>query len=271
MAKIIIVEDDPMIAEIYQKKFSEAGFEVFIANSGDQALGLAKTEKADVLMTDLIMPKMDGFQLIEKLRGGEYDLNIRIIVTSNLSQKEDQEKAIKLGANGFLAKSDFTPSNLVKEVERLLGQYQHQQKNEKKANIAASQAVEGNEEVVGKKKILMIEDEEIFIDMFGEKLRQDGFLVDDARNGAWGIKEAMKNDYDLIVLDMVMPAMTGDEMLEKLKMEDKTRDIPVIVLSASVDGEMEKKVRAMGIQEFFVKTQITPSKLSDKVVEILNK
>jgi DNA-binding response OmpR family regulator len=271
MARIIIVEDDPMIAEIYHKKFAASGFEVFVVNGGDEALNVAKIEKPDVVMTDLIMPKMDGFQLIEKLRGGEYDPNIRIIVTSNLSQKEDQEKAMKAGANGFLAKADFTPSNLVKEVERLLGQYQHQQKNEAKANVAASQDVEVNEEAVSKKKILMIEDEEIFIDMFGEKLKQDGFMVDDARNGAWGIKEAMNNDYDLIILDMVMPAMTGDEMLEKLKMEDKTKNIPVIVLSASVDGEMEKKVRAMGAQEFFIKTQITPSQLSEKAEELLNK
>lgn len=269
MARIIIVEDDPMIAEIYHKKFAASGFEVFVVNGGDEALNVAKSEKIDVVMTDLIMPKMDGFQLIEQLRGG-YDPNIRIIVTSNLSQKEDQEKAMKLGANGFLAKSDFTPSNLVKEVERLLSQYQHQQKNEEKANDI-EQVAGGNEGAGDKKKILMIEDEEIFIDMFGEKLTQDGFAVDFARNGAWGVKEAMNNDYDFIIMDMVMPAMTGDEMLEKLKMEDKTKNIPVIVLSASVDEAMAKKVIDMGAQEFFVKTQITPSKLSERVAELLNK
>ena len=269
MAKIIIVEDDPMISEIYQKKFSASGFEVIVVDNAEKALEAAKTEKVDIVMTDLIMPKMDGFQLVERLRAGEYDPNIRIIVTSNLSQKEDQDKAIALGANGFLAKADFAPSDLVKEVQRLLGQYEHQQKNETKMSAAAE--ADPKESDAGKKKILMIEDEEIFIDMFGEKLKQDGFLVDDARNGAWRIKEAMKNDYDLIVLDMVMPAMTGDEMLEKLKMEDKTKNIPVIVLSASVDEVMAKKVLGMGAQEFFIKTQITPSQLSEKVEELLSK
>ena len=121
MSKIIIVEDDPMIAEIYQKKFSDSGFEVFMATNGDQALNLAKVQKPDVIMTDLIMSRMDGFQLIEALRSGEeYDPNIKIIVTSNLSQTEDQEKAEKLGANGFVAKSEYSPSDLVKEVQRLI-------------------------------------------------------------------------------------------------------------------------------------------------------
>jgi len=121
MSKIIIVEDDPMIAEIYQKKFSDSGFEVFMATNGDQALNLAKVQKPDVIMTDLIMSRRDGFQLIEALRSGEeYDPNIKIIVTSNLSQTEDREKAEKLGANGFVAKSEYSPSDLVKEVQRLI-------------------------------------------------------------------------------------------------------------------------------------------------------
>ena len=110
-----------MIAEIYQKKFSDSGFEVFMATNGDQALNLAKVQKPDVIMTDLIMSRMDGFQLIEALRSGEeYDPNIKIIVTRNLSQTEDREKAEKLGANGFVAKSEYSPSDLVKEVQRLI-------------------------------------------------------------------------------------------------------------------------------------------------------
>jgi len=269
MIKIIIVEDDPMISEIYQKKFLDSGFEVFMATTGEQALNIAKEEKIDVVMTDLIMPKMDGLGVIENLRNGEYDPNIRIIVTSNLSQREDREKALQLGANGFVAKSDYSPSDLVKEIQRLLNQYQQQGVNEIK--IQAQAAAAGEDKSINKKKILMIEDEEIFIDMFGEKLRQDNFVVDSARNGAWGFKEAMKGDYDLFIIDMVMPAMTGDEIVAKLKMEDKTKDIPIIVLSASVDDDVANKVKDMGIQEFYVKTKITPSELSSKIEEILSK
>lgn len=267
MAKIIIVEDDPMISEIYQKKFSDSGFEVFMAASGEHALKIAKEEKADVVMTDLVMPKMDGFAVIKNLRNGEYDPNIKIIVTSNLSQREDREKVMRLGANGFVAKAEYSPSDLVKEIQRLLGQYEEQQKNEIRNSNAENLA--GQDENEGKKKILMIEDEEIFLEMFGDKLKQDGYAVDVARNGAWGIKEAMNGDYDLFIIDMVMPAMTGDEMVAKLKMEDKTKNTPIIILSASVEDAVVKNVEAMGIQAFFAKTQITPSDLSKKIEEIL--
>ncbi|MFA4817479.1 MAG: response regulator [Parcubacteria group bacterium] len=263
MPNIIIVEDDPMISEIYQKKFVDSGYQVFLATSGEQTLTIAKKDKIDLVLLDLIMPKMNGFEVLENLRGGGYDPNIKVIVFSNLSSSEDREKAAKLGANGFIAKSEFSPSDLVKEVGRLLGQYQEQGKNESRA---------ANQEAVpsaSAKKILMIEDEDIFIEMFGEKLKQEGYAVSFARNGAWGVKDALVGKFDLFIIDMVMPAMSGEEMIAKLKMEDSTKNIPIIVLSASVEDETAKRVEAMGTSAYFVKTQVTPSDLVKKVDELL--
>jgi CheY-like chemotaxis protein len=264
MTKLILVEDDPMISEIYQKKFVDAGFEVFLAESGEQALNVAKKETVDAVLTDLIMPKMDGFEVIKNLRSGDFDPDIKIIVSSNLSQKEDREKALRLGANGFLAKSDFSPSELVTEVKRLLGQYREQQKNLAKQEKSSDEIAEK-----GAKRILMIEDEEIIIEMFVDKLEQEGFAVSIARNGAWGVKEAMKESFDLFIIDMVMPAMTGEEMIAKLKMEEKTKDIPIIAFSASVEDDVMRRVEEMGVQAFYQKTQITPSELVKKVEELL--
>jgi len=271
MPKIVIVEDDPMIQEIYQKKFSEAGFEVLPANSGQKVLDLAKEQSdIDVILLDLLMPKMNGFEVTEHLRNSEegYSPNIKIIIFSNLSQKEDRDKALKLGADGFITKAEYTPSDLVKEVQRLMGNFKEQIKNGERLNGETKEAEEKTE---GKKRILLIEDEKVFIDMFGEKLRQDGFEVATAENGAWGVKEALKEDFDLFIIDMVMPAMTGEEMIEKLKMEEETKNIPIIVLSASVEKETQDKVVKMGINEFYIKTQVTPSELSEKVQEILKK
>ncbi|HBI17433.1 MAG: Adenylate/guanylate cyclase [Candidatus Moranbacteria bacterium GW2011_GWF2_34_56] len=120
------------------------------------------------------------------------------------------------------------------------------------------------------KRILMIEDEDVFIDIFGGKLVQDGFDVTFAKNGAWGIKEAMEKEFDLIMVDMVMPAMSGEEIIAKLKIEEKLKNIPVVVLSASVDIEAQEKIENMGITAFFPKTHIAPGELSQKISEILS-
>lgn len=273
MPKIIIVEDEPMISEIYQKKFSESGFEVFAVDSGDQVLTMAQKEKVDVVLLDLIIPKMSGFEVLENLKSGKYNPNIKVIIFSNLSQKEDREKAQKLGADGFISKADYTPSALVKEVQRLLNQFSEEEKNEKRnGNLNGNH--EGNQEVEQPSvsgKILMIEDEDIFEEMFGGKLRQDGYEVTFAKNGVWGLNEALKNDYDLMIIDMILPGMTGDEIVSRMKLEEKTKNLPIIILSASVEEQMERKVREMGVSAFFVKTQLIPSELSKKVEELLKK
>jgi CheY-like chemotaxis protein len=119
------------------------------------------------------------------------------------------------------------------------------------------------------KRILIIEDQEIFIEMFGDKLRQDGFQVFFAKNGAWGFEEALTKNFDLLIIDMTMPVMSGEEVIAKLKLEEKTKNIPIIVLSASVDDETQRRVEQMGIQIFLVKTRVTPSDLSKKVNRLL--
>lgn len=264
MSKIIIAEDDPMISEIYQKKFTEAGFDVLLANAGDKVLNLAETEKPNAILLDLILPKMSGFDVIKNLRSEKYDPSLKIIIFSNSSQAEDRQKATELGADGFIVKAEHSPSSLVKEVQRLMNQLEEEKKNGVKMEEFSA-----NQEKSGGKKILLIEDEEVFREMFGEKLKQDGYEVTYADNGAWGMKEALSGNYDLFIIDMMMPAMTGDEIVAKLKLEDRTKNIPIIILSASVDHDAQKKVEDMGVHSFFQKTQLVPSDLSRKAKELL--
>jgi len=278
MTKIIIVEDDPMISEIYQKKFSESDFEVLVADSGEQALELVKKNEVDLILLDLIMPKMDGFEVIKNIRSGNYNQKAKIIVFSNLSQKEDRDKAMKLGADGFIIKSDYTPSALIDEVKRIFNQCREEEKNKNKEKGKVEEdkekKVSDKEEVTivkpkTAKRVLLIEDEDVFVEMFTKKLTEDGYVVESAKNGAWGLKEALNKYFDILIVDIVMPAMNGDEIVATLKQNEKTKNIPIIVLSASVGDEIKKKVEKLGVSAFFVKTQLVPSELSKEVTKLL--
>ena len=266
MAKIIIAEDDPMIAEIYEKKFAEAGFEVAVADSGDQVLVLHKKDKPDIILLDLLLPKLNGFQVIESIRKTDHDT--KIIVFSNLNQAEDRERASQLGANGFVTKASYSPSDLVAEVKRQVNQLTEEKINGEREMRRAENGGSASA-MPAKGKILMMEDEEIFRDMFGEKLRGDGYDVDFAKEGTEAIKKATTGNYGLFIVDMVMPNITGEEVVVKLKREEKTKNIPIIVLSASVDEAVQRSMEKEGISEFFVKTQLVPSELSKKVGELL--
>ena len=174
---------------------------------------------------------------------------------------------MNLGANGFIAKSSYNPSELVAEVQRLANQMEEQKKNAERI----SDQDNGKEKKEAGKRILMIEDEDVFLDMFGGKLKQDGFSVTFAQNGAWGLREALRGNFDLFIVDMVMPTMNGEEIVAKIKMEETIKNTPVIMFSASIDKIAEREVRKLGIANFFLKTQITPSELSKEVAEILSK
>jgi len=122
MKKILIVEDDPMLFEIYKKKFSDEGWDVKVATSGAEAEKIALKEKPAVVLLDLILPEEDGFEVLNKIKQSPSGKGTKVIVFSNLSQAEDQEKARQLGADGFLVKSDYTPSEIVDKVSELIGE-----------------------------------------------------------------------------------------------------------------------------------------------------
>lgn len=266
MPKILIVEDDPMISEIYEKKFGQAGFEVDIAEDGRQVLKDVSKDNYDIVLLDMVLPEMSGLDILDQLKKGKFNPEMKVIIFSNLSESGDKEKAFEKGADGYITKTQFTPSDLVKEIQRILGEYNEQKNNKEKRENGNN-----GKDTCNNKNILLIEDEEIFIDMFGSKLKDDGFCVEIAKNGAWGVKTALEKDFDLIIMDMVMPAMTGEEMVKRLKLEDKTKNIPIIMLSATLDEIEMKKVKGLGVGEFYEKTRIVPSELSKRVSEILKK
>lgn len=266
MKNILIVEDDPMIVEIYQKKFSEAGFKLSSVSNGKEILDAIKRNSPDLILLDLIMPGFDGFEVLGKIRADKSLAGMKVIIFSNLSQQENKDKAFKLGANGFLSKTDYEPKELVEEVVRIAKQYEEEQSSEISKSAPAEKNSNGAN---GGKKILLIEDEDVFIEMFGKKIEEKGFKLTTAQNGAWGVKEAMQKKFDIIVMDMVMPAMNGAEMLSKIRSEGPNMEAPVIALSASSSDEEKKEILKIGAQMYIVKTHITPSELVDKIESFL--
>lgn len=262
MAKILLVEDDPMIAEIYQRKFESAGFSVINAKTGKEVLKYALQEKFDLVLLDMVLPEMSGMEVLKELRkSGEYPRDLRVVIFSNLNQAEVQDEALKLGADGFIGKTEYAPSELVVQIQKMLQQFSEQEKNAKRR--------EGEQKAERKGSVLFIEDEELFLEMFGKKLEDEGFEVVYAKNGAWGLEEARKRHFDVVVTDIVLPNMDGEEIVRNLKGDDATKDIPIIVLSASVADDAGERVREMGAADFFIKTHIIPSDLVRKIEELI--
>lgn len=119
--KILIIEDDKILADMYAVKFQKEGYTVLETQSGLEGLNMAKTEIPDIILLDIILPEIDGFSiLIEIKKISELD-NVPIILLTNLGQQGDIKKGKELGATDYLTKSNTTPSEVIEKVKKALG------------------------------------------------------------------------------------------------------------------------------------------------------
>ncbi len=121
MAKVLLVEDDIALREIYSARFSAENFEVVTADDGEQALSQAIKEKPDIIILDIMMPKISGFDVLDILRSTPETKNTKVIVMSALSQESDIQKGRQLGADAYLVKSQTTLSDVIAKTNEVLG------------------------------------------------------------------------------------------------------------------------------------------------------
>ncbi|MBU3942960.1 response regulator [Patescibacteria group bacterium] len=120
MKKILLVEDDPFLIEIYTTKLKEAGYEVNIAEDGDAALRKVKELIPDLMLLDVVLPNFNGWEILRKIKADDAVKIVKVVILSNLGEKEEIEKGIELGAIRYLVKAHYTPSEVITEVKKIL-------------------------------------------------------------------------------------------------------------------------------------------------------
>ena len=119
-AKVLIIDDDEFLAGIYETKLKMENFEVVMAADGEEGLKLAAKHLPDMILLDILMPKLDGFEVLRRLKQDEATKNVPVIMLTNLGQKEDIEKALEHGAADYLIKAHFVPSDAVAKIKQIL-------------------------------------------------------------------------------------------------------------------------------------------------------
>lgn len=119
---ILIVEDDLFLRNMYLTKLESEGFEVFLASDGEEAIDKMKLYKPDIILLDILVPKKNGFEVLEEKKNDSEIRDIPVMVLSNLSQKEQIKKCYELGAKDFLIKAYFVPIEVIKKIKNLIGE-----------------------------------------------------------------------------------------------------------------------------------------------------
>ena len=118
--KVLIVEDEKMLADMYTTKFSMEGFDANKANDGIAGLAAAKDMQPDIILLDVIMPRLDGFGVLKQLREDSDLKDTPVILLTNLGQDEDIKKGKQLGATDYFVKANHTPAEVVAKVQSVL-------------------------------------------------------------------------------------------------------------------------------------------------------
>lgn len=121
MAKILLIEDDKFLRELIIQKLGKEGFDVSEAPEGEAGLVKMKEVKPDLILLDLILPGIDGFEVLKRAKEDKELNSIPVIILSNLGQKDDVQKGVDLGAVDYLIKAHFTPSEIVDKIKKTLG------------------------------------------------------------------------------------------------------------------------------------------------------
>lgn len=120
MPKILIVEDEKILAEIYKDKFDEEGFETDVAFSSEEAIDYLKVKKPDLILLDILLPKENGVAFLKKTKDMKNVAGVPIVAFSNYDEPNTKKEAFALGVKAYLIKTQYTPKELLAEVKKFL-------------------------------------------------------------------------------------------------------------------------------------------------------
>ncbi len=138
MSKVLLVEDDNNLREIYEARLQAEGYDIVSAKDGEEALVVAKAEKPDLIISDVMMPKISGFEMLDILRNTSGLKDMKVIMLTALGQAEDQTRANKLGADKYLVKSQVTLEDIVKVSHELLQDLPEEENNTSETELNTS-------------------------------------------------------------------------------------------------------------------------------------
>lgn len=238
--KILVVDDDFKSRSIISEYLSREGYEVAHADSGEKALKMAYLYQPFAITLDLIMPDMDGWEVLQNLKEDPRTRDIPVII---ISVSDERETGVALGAVSFLTKP-VDEKRLLNEID----------------NIGHNNS----------RKIMIVDDNDLDRTSMAESLLKEGFSTYALSNGKECLSMLKEYSPDILILDLVMPEMNGFEVLNNLRTNPKTSDIPVIIVTAKDLTAEEKKRLSGNVINILQKSEDSPFELGRKLKKMIH-
>lgn len=247
--KVLAVDDESMLLGIMETTLKEQGYQVAVAANGQEALRQVREYSPDVILLDVIMPDISGFELARKLKTDPTTSAICIIMVTGLGSIEDRVKGLEAGADDFLSKP-FNLDELVVRV-RSLARLKHLQDEMRRTDKLCSEA--GCRLQRKRPEILIVEDDERIISICKNVLEATGYDLISANDDEQALGLIRRQGPDLIILDIMLPGRDGLDLLSQIRKEPAGARVPVIILTAL--GDLKTKIKGfyIGADDYLVK------------------
>jgi CheY-like chemotaxis protein len=241
-AVVLVIDDDPVVADLLRRTLAKDGYKVEYAESGEKGLQLARQLRPDAITLDVMMPGMDGWQVMTHLKSDPELADIPVIL---LSIVNDRKTGFALGATEYLTKP-FDRERLTAVLGR----------------IASGR---------GSRWALVVDDQPENRELLRRALESDGWTVEEAGNGREALDRLELRRPDAILLDLMMPEMDGIEFVEALRSSERNRSIPVLVVTAKDITPLDRQRLSGGVQAILQKGSVDVGELVSQTRALLTK
>jgi DNA-binding response OmpR family regulator len=268
-ASILLIEDDVYLGDVLFRKLQNDGFKVEISRDGALGLRRIKDLKPDLVLLDIILPTMNGYEILEAKFKDKEIAGIPVIIISNSGQPVEISRVLAFGVKDYLVKAQFDPEEVVTKIRQ---QLLSSKISSNDLSIISNKPIEKPADFVTVpmltgKKIMWIEDDVFLNDIISRKLSNQGCTLFHAVDGEQALAQVETAMPDVILLDIVLSGIDGFEILRRLKANPKVKNIPVILLSNLGQKADMDKAKELGAASFMIKATV----LLDEVIEEIKK
>jgi two-component system cell cycle response regulator len=256
-SKILVVDDDPMNVKLVGAILSRDGYDCLNAYGGAEALALARQQAPDLIMLDIMMPEIDGYQVTRELKRDSATADIPVIVITALNGTEDKVRALDCGADEFLTKPVNAAELLARAKSMLrLKQYRDQLnlRTRSEKDFSREATPEALQPAARRRPhVLLVEDNEKDRVLFSGQIQDQDCDLSLAPDGEAGLQKVLAGGVDLVLLDIFLPGIDGFEVCQRIKAHRETRDVQVLLITCLNDLEGKIKGMELGADDYLVK------------------
>lgn len=256
-ARVLVVDDVLPNVKLLAAKLTREYFDVVTANSGPEALERIKAHQPDIVLLDVMMPGMDGFEVCERIRADPAIMHIPVIMVTALSDVSDRVRGLEAGADDFLTKpvNDVALFARVRSLVRLkmmMDEWRLRESTSGQLGMLVSTDSVQNQTAEAA-RVLVVEDSAIDLDKIDETLARDRDELTDTDSCAAGLELALNEEFDLIIVSLTLMREDGLRLCSQLRSQERSRQIPILLLADETDMDRVAKGLELGANDYLIK------------------